>query len=87
MTRTRLSDQDKDNFIIRLVAIFKKVKAEKLKEKYYDYRVKSCRFKIYPSEHLFVVFYRKDGEPEENFICNNEDNVIERTEFLVKELS
>lgn len=86
MTRTRLSEKDKDDFIIRLVAIFKKVKAEKLKEKYYDYRVKNYRFKIYPSEHLFVVFYKKDGEPEEKLICNNEDNVIERTEILVNQL-
>lgn len=87
MIRTRLSDKEKDDFIIRVVAIFKKIKAEKLEERHYDYRVNKCKFKIYPSEHQFVVFYKKDGEPEEKIICDNVDNVVERTEILVKQLS
>jgi hypothetical protein len=84
--RLRLSEKEKDDFLIRLVAIFKKAKAKKLKGRSFDYRVKDYRFKIYPSEHLFVVFYKQDDKPEKRISCNNEDNVIERTEHIVKQL-
>lgn len=85
MIQDRLSALEKENFLIRLVALFKKFKAEKLNEHLWRYRVANTKFHIYPSDYLYTV-WMLTGEELTRISCTNENNVYGKLETLLKRL-